>query len=494
MINIPKIKIGIVAVSRDCFPEPLSVNRRKALVEAYKAKYDETDIYECPVCIVESEIHMVQALEDIKAAGCNALCVYLGNFGPEISETLLAKHFDGPKMFVAAAEESAVDLLDGRGDAYCGMLNASYNLKLRNIHAYIPEYPVGTAEECADMIHDFLPVARAVDALNNLKIISFGPRPLNFLACNAPIKQLYNLGIEIEENSELDLFEAFNKHAGDERNPEVVKDMESELGAGNKKPEILTKLAQYELTLLDWIEEHKGYRKYVTIAGKCWPAFQTQFGFVPCYVNSRLAARGIPVSCEVDIYGALSEFIGTVVSQDAVTLLDINNSVPRDMYEKDIKDKYDYTQKDTFMAFHCGNTASCKLSSHEMKYQKIMARTLPEEVTQGTLEGDLVPGDITFFRLQSTADNILRGYIAQGEILPVATHSFGSIGVFAIPEMGRFYRHVLIEKNFPHHGAVAFGHYAKALYEVFKYIGVPVDENGYNQPKGVRYPDENPWG
>ena len=57
MINIPKIKIGIVAVSRDCFPEPLSVNRRKALVEAYKAKYDETDIYECPVCIVESEIH-----------------------------------------------------------------------------------------------------------------------------------------------------------------------------------------------------------------------------------------------------------------------------------------------------------------------------------------------------------------------------------------------------------------------------------------------------
>ena len=493
MINIPKIKIGIVAVSRDCFPEPLSVNRRKALVEAYKAKYDETDIYECPVCIVESEIHMVQALEDIKAAGCNALCVYLGNFGPEISETLLAKHFDGPKMFVAAAEESAVDLLDGRGDAYCGMLNASYNLKLRNIHAYIPEYPVGTAEECADMIHDFLPVARAVDALNNLKIISFGPRPLNFLACNAPIKQLYNLGIEIEENSELDLFEAFNKHAGDERIPEVVKDMESELGAGNKKPEILTKLAQYELTLLDWIEEHKGYRKYVTIAGKCWPAFQTQFGFVPCYVNSRLAARGIPVSCEVDIYGALSEFIGTVVSQDAVTLLDINNSVPRDMYEKDIKDKYDYTQKDTFMAFHCGNTASCKLSSHEMKYQKIMARTLPEEVTQGTLEGDLVPGDITFFRLQSTADNILRGYIAQGEILPVATHSFGSIGVFAIPEMGRFYRHVLIEKNFPHHGAVAFGHYGKALYEVFKYIGVPVEDLNFNQPKGMMYPTENPF-
>ena len=45
MNNIPKVKIGIVAVSRDCFPESLSVNRRKALVDAYKAKYDAEDIY-----------------------------------------------------------------------------------------------------------------------------------------------------------------------------------------------------------------------------------------------------------------------------------------------------------------------------------------------------------------------------------------------------------------------------------------------------------------
>ena len=493
MNNMPKVKIGIVAVSRDCFPESLSVSRREALVKAYKEKYGEEDIYECPVCIVESEIHMVQALEDIKKAGCNALAVYLGNFGPEISETLLAKHFDGPKMFVAAAEESGNNLLDGRGDAYCGMLNASYNLKLRNIKAYIPEYPVGTAQECADMIHEFVPIARAVKALSELKIISFGPRPLNFLACNAPIKPLYDLGIEIEENSELDLFEAFNNHKDDERIPSIIKEMEEELGQGNKKPEILAKLAQYELTLKDWVEEHRGYRKYVAIAGKCWPAFQTQFGFVPCYVNSRLTAQGIPVSCEVDIYGALSEFIGTAVSEDAVTLLDINNSVPADMYEEDIKGTFDYTQKDTFMGFHCGNTAKSKLSFCEMKYQKIMARTLPEEVTQGTLEGDITPGDITFFRLQSTADTKLRAYVAQGEVLPVATKSFGSIGVFAIPEMGRFYRHVLIEKNYPHHGAVAFGRFGKTLYEVFKYIGVDVGEIGFNQPKGMLYPTENPF-
>ena len=163
------------------------------------------------------------------------------------------------------------------------------------------------------------------------------------------------------------------------------------------------------------------------------------------------------------------------------------------MYNDEIKGKFNYRHKDTFMGFHCGNTASCKLSSHEMKYQKIMARTLPEEVTQGTLEGDIIPGDITFYRLQSTADCKLRAYIAHGEVLPVATRSFGAIGIFAIPEMGRFYRHVLVEKNYPHHGAVAFGHFGKALYEVFKYLGIDVEEIDYNQPKGTLYPTEKPF-
>ena len=486
--NIPELKLGIVSVSRDCFPMSLSETRRKRVVESYNKKYG--NIYECPVCI-ENEKDMQRALEDVNNAGCNSLVIYLGNFGPESSETLLAKYFNGPVMFVAAAEETGNNLVQGRGDAYCGMLNASYNLKLRNIKAYIPEYPVGTADECADMIHEFEPVAKTIIGLNNLKIITFGPRPQDFLACNAPIKQLYNLGVEIEENSELDLFESYNNHAGDKRIPDVVKEMEEELGTGNKKPEILPKLAQYELTLLDWAEAHKGSRQFVAIAGKCWPAFQTQFGFVPCYVNSRLTAKGIPVSCEVDIYGALSEYIGTVISEDVVTLLDINNSVPQDLYNEDIKDKFNYTLKDTFMGFHCGNTAACRLSFHEMKNQMIMARSLPEEVTNGTLEGDIIPGNITFFRLQTTADAKLTAYVAQGEVLPVATRSFGAIGIFAIPQMGRFYRHVLIEKNFPHHGAVAFGHFGKALFEVFKYLGV--ENIGFNQPAGMLYKTENPF-
>lgn len=491
MINIPTVKVGVVAVSRDCFPMSLSVNRRKAVIKAYEEKYCKTDIYECPICVVESEIDAMNALEDVKKAGCNALCVYLGNFGPEISETMLAQKFDGAVMFCSAAEETGKNLFSNRGDALCGMLNASYNLNLRGVRAYIPDYPVGNAQSIADMINEFIPIARAIIGLKNLKIITFGPRPKNFMACNAPIWQLYKLGVEIEENSELDLLESFNNHTNDQRIPSVVKDMKKELGKGNMRPEILPKLAQYELTLLDWIENHRESREYVAIAGKCWPAFQTQFGFVPCYVNSRLTGRGIPVSCEVDVYGCLSEYLGLLVGADAVTILDINNSVPEDLYLEDVKGKFNYKHTDTFMGFHCGNTCSEKICSPVMKNQAVMASLLPEEVTYGTLEGDISAGDVTLFRLQSTADNRLLAYVAQGEVLPVPTRSFGSIGIIAVKEMGRFYRHALIENAFPHHTAIAFGKHGKAIFELFKYLGA--EKVLYNLPENILYPSENPF-
>ena len=73
----------------------------------------------------------------------------------------------------------------------------------------------------------------------------------------------------------------------------------------------------------------------------------------------------------------------------------------------------------------------------------------------------------------------------------MATRSFGSIGVIAIPQMGRFYRHVLIEKHFPHHGAVAFSHIGSSLYAVLKYFGIK--DISYNHPVEQPYADECPF-
>jgi L-fucose isomerase-like protein len=273
LLNIPTVKVGLVAVSRDCFPLELSEARRSAVVNACQAQ--GIAVHEI-LTAVENETHVFKALAELKAAEVNALVIYLGNFGPEGPETLLAQKFGGPVMVVAAAEESETNLMNGRGDAYCGMLNASYNLALRKVKAYIPEYPLGTAEEIAALISDFTDIARVVIGLSKLKIFGFGPRPHDFLACNAPIKPLYDLGVEIMENSELDLFATFNQHANDPRIEAIVKEMAEELGTGNGYPGILPKLAQFETTLLDWFENNRGVSEYAVFANKCWPSFQTQ--------------------------------------------------------------------------------------------------------------------------------------------------------------------------------------------------------------------------
>ncbi len=492
MTNVPTVNLGLVAVSRDCFPVELS--RKRCLRVAQATRKLGLAVAEIPT-VVENEKDALRALEELRAKGVNALVVYLGNFGPEGPTTLLAQKFGGPVMFAAAAEESGKNLVGGRGDAYCGLLNTSYNTGLRKLRPHIPESPVGMPAEVAAMVAEFVPVARILLGLARLKVFSFGPRPQDFLACNAPVKPLYDLGVEIMENSELDLYDIFLKAKGDRGVRAVAKDMARELGAGNRYPDLLLKLAQFEVALLKFMEANLGASAYGIFADKCWPAFESYFGFVPCYVNSRLAARGIPVACEVDIYGALSEYICTCATELPATLLDINNTVPYDMIAKAKKAVKGYKPTDLFMGFHCGNTPASCLVNPELRYQLIMHRLMEPgrkpTITRGTLEGRIKKGDVTIFRLQGAADTTLRSYLAQGKVLDIDPKSFGGIGIIGIKEMKRFYRHVLIEKRFPHHTAVAFKHAGRTLWAALRMLGV--EDVSFNQPAGMLYPTENPF-
>lgn len=491
--NAPEVKLAIVAVSRDCFPIELSRTRRDKLAKACKAL--GIDPFVCPT-IIESEQDAVAALSECQSAGANAAVIYLGNFGPEGPLSIFAQRFDGPVMACAAAEESKESLVGGRGDAYCGLLSASYNFGLRSVRLYIPQMPVGLPEELAPKIAHFAAVARVVLGVSGLKILAFGPRPHDFFACNAPIKPLYDLGVEVMENSELDMYVLYQEMSEDD--PDVAataKDMANELGAGNPYPDLLPKLARFEVALTRFAEANLGSRRYAVFANKCWPAFEQAFGFVPCYVNSRLATRGVPVACEVDLYGALSEYMCYLSSGVPPTLLDINNSVPADMIDANT-DLKGAAPEDLFMGFHCGNTPSCCLKSCELKFQFIMNRLMEDpskepDVTRGTLEGQLRAGPATFFRLQGNADNELLSYIAPGNILDIDPRSFGGIGIFAIPNFARFYRHALIGKRFPHHGAVAFADCGKALFDAVHLLGI--EDINVPLPDTMLYAGENPF-
>ncbi len=492
LTNTPKVTLGVVGVSRDCFPASLTKKRLGILMDELKKA--GVAAHKCSV-VIESEKDSLLACAELMDAGCNAAVIYLGNFGPEGPTTIFAQRFGGPVMVCAAAEENKAVLASERGDALCGMLNCSYNLGLRTMPAYIPQMPVGLPGELVSKIADFESIARVILGIANLKIFAFGPRPHDFLACNAPIRPFYDLGIEVMENSELDMVQLYRK-AGEKKSEisRVVNEMKKELGDGCAYPDLLPKLAQFEVAMVDFMEENLGASQYGVFANKCWPAFESAFGFVPCYVNSRLAGRGIPAACEVDMYGALSEYMVQLASSVPATLLDINNSVPSDVLPKQ-PDLKGAALEDLFMGFHCGNTCSDCMKNCSMKYQVIMNRLMEDgkeaDITRGTLEGQLKPGPITMFRLQSTSDCQLRSYIADGAILDVDPCSFGGIGVVAIPGFARFYRHVLIGKQFPHHAAFGFKKVGRLLFEAVKMLGI--DDIGVPLPSTVLYEGENPF-
>jgi len=161
LINMPNVKLGVVGVSRDCFPASLAKKRLTALIKSLKDIGIKAT--KCSV-VIENETDTLNALDEMDAKGINAVVIYLGNFGPEGPTTIFAENFPGPVMVVAAAEERKSVLASERGDALCGMLNCSYNLNLRGVPAYIPQMPVGLPDELAKKIADFVPITGEIRA------------------------------------------------------------------------------------------------------------------------------------------------------------------------------------------------------------------------------------------------------------------------------------------------------------------------------------------
>ena len=253
--------------------------------------------------------------------------------------------------------------------------------------------------------------------------------------------------MEIEENSELDLLVAYKAHRDDPRIPGICEEMAREMGEGRYYPEMNQRMAQLEVTLLDWAEQHRGAREYVAFADKCWPAFPEAFGFepllcelppgepghprllrgirisIPCPSTSACASPGTPSPC----WTSTTPSPPTCTGRTSRAGSPISSPTPS-------------------WASTAATPPSCKLcADRAVKYQLIQHRLLEPkgsqpDFTRGTLEGDIAASPITFYRLQCDSEGRLRSYIAQGEVLPVRTRSFGGIGVFAIPEMGRFYR------------------------------------------------------
>lgn len=482
----PDVKIALVSASRDCFPRELSQSRTDKLLAQCKKRDISLFVPEGDCRIIETKQHALEAVRQIRAADCDGAVLFLGNFSPEIEDAYFVKKFAGPVTVMAAAEESASNMVADRGDALCGMLSAMLAIKKRDLmkNVFLPSDPVVTAEQGARAIDRFARIMKVVKGIRNATLGLFGPRPRDFETCNYNLASLSSLGVEIEELGFFDLANEARRAIAEADLSGIIASMQAEMSS-LPVGDFADRLAAYEQAVLS-------FREKLQLSGmttQCWTEQEEVLRHVPCYINARMAARGFPIACENDVHSLAAELLGQYATNQSVTILDLNHSIPSDLDAT----LADYPLQDVVGLFHCGNTDPRRLKNPSMKFQLIMNRMMESEgepdVTRGTIEGQIAASPITALQIHGSGDS-LRAYIMEGEFLDLDPKTFGCTGTAYLPGFRRFYRQVLLGR-FHHHAAVAFDHCGGVLYDAFKLLGIdailtPLTEKPL-------YPGENPF-
>ncbi len=479
----PEIKLGLVSASRNCFPRELSERRSKALIAELKKIGISVFTPKGNCSIIESKADASEAARQFNEENCDAAVLYLGNFSPEIEDAAFVKDFEKPILLIAAAEENSKSISCARGDALCGLISASLAITKRGLdkRVCIPKNPLVSAKSGAQEIARFIQIARTLKGVKKSTIGLFGPRPRDFESCNYNISSLLSIGVEVEELGLFDLEDEVQKILKEDSASAKNIAQEMSKTKGMQEKDLLQRLSLYERALLNMRKE----KNLSGAATQCWSRQEAHSKHVPCYVNSRLTQNGFPIACENDAYSLVSELICQYASDEAVTMLDINHTIPSDM----LKTYPKISNQDVFGLFHCGNVPAKFMKDSAVKYQLIMSRLMEPnkkpDITRGTLEGAIKASPITILQLHGSGDK-LRAYICEGSFLNADPKTFGSVGIAHVPGFMRFYRNCILGR-FHHHAAVAFTHCGGVIFDTLKMLGI----QEIYVPSSAPYPNEN---
>ena len=233
-------------------------------------------------------------------------------------------------------------------------------------------------------------------SLKGLKMSAIGHTPQGFgfgRALDAELLKYFGVRLEAIEAREL-----IEKAVG-------YADEECAADLAEAKEKVVGLEAMPEKNVKDFARLYKAYKTYITeggigaVASRCWPDFFASFGTPVCMVLSLLNAMNIPSSCEADVYGALSMFIGTKLTGEATFFGD-----PVAMDENE----------GTVTYWHCG-MAACNLARCDTG---AAVGVHPNRKIGPVMDfGCKASKDATIFRIGRKPDGSFRFMIAEGEVL-----------------------------------------------------------------------------
>jgi L-fucose isomerase-like protein len=454
-----KITLGLIIGTRDMFPaDPVLQARNELLplletlnIEIVTLKEDDT------------RFGAVETWEDAKKCAAlfqknrdkiDGILVMLPVFAPEaaIADSIRLAELHVPVMVQAYPDPIDQLSVEMRRDAFCGKFSLTNNLyqygipfTLTRDHTISP-----TKQAFSDELAQFISVCRVVKGVKNLRMGAIGARPGIFNTVRYSEKLLESAGISVKTVDLSEIFGGAQKlHDLDNRVQAKLAAIHDYVTTINFPVEPLMKMAKLGVVVDDWVAENE----VKVVSFQCWTAIQQYYGINACALMSMMSENLLPTACEVDMTGALGMYILQQASGKPSALVDWNNNYGDD--------------PDKCILFHCGNWAKSFFKDIKMSYGEILATTLGENNTIGTISGQAKASPVTVLRLSTDDWNgRIRSYVTEGQLTADPLDTFGSRAVLAVDDLQSLL-YFVAKNGFEHHASMNPAHVADAIEEAF---------------------------
>lgn len=454
MCKTSKIKLGVLPIKRGFLSLDVAVSEKEKLqkvignIENNKVELIYVDDA-CDRGVLYKDEEIETVVKKFKEVEIDGLFICHCDFGEESVALKVAREFEVPVLLWGNRDKYPNSPQQRGRDTQCGIFACSKVLQRNGItFSYIYNVDVNS-QEFADGYTNFLRTVNVVKSLKNLKIAQIGNRPKPFMSVISNEGLLMEkFGIEVVPFSISEILKRVNEMIVSE--DKVLKD---EVDKAYEKydcsqitKEVLAKIQALKLVIKNMMEE-----KGCTAGGlECWSLFPNEIGIPPCMVISELSDLGIPLSCEMDLNGALTSIIAKAVALDEepVFFADLTIRHP----EKDNGE----------LLWHCG---SFPYSLHNSDKEP--------KIVNGQATWELKKGDITILR----CDDINGKYkLFSTEGIAVDGPSTTGTYVWFETEDWKKVEEKFVFGPYIHHVAGIYGKYLRALKEATRYLPIEWDD------------------
>ncbi len=447
--------LGVLVGNRGFFPSELVREGRERMLgvlseEGYKA-----------VCLTPEQTKWggVETLQDARACAdlfkkhrddLDGILVTLPNFGDEksIANAIRWSGLDLPVLVHAFPDDPARMRMGGRRDSFCGKISACNNLWQYGLrYTLTGNHTVDPGSHAfKEDLRMFAATCRIVKGLKNARVGVIGARPAAFNTVRFSEKLMERSGISVET---LDLSEVLGRVArrtdDDSQVKAKLESIHAYVAAKGVPSSALLKMAKFGVVVDEWVKANE-------LAGtsiQCWTAMEEFFGVVPCTLMSMMSNNLLPSACETDMIGMIGMYILQLAAGAPSAIVDWNNNYGG--------------EPEKAVIFHCSNLPKHFFEDFKMDFQEIIAGSVGQDNTFGTVVGKLKAGPLTYCRV-STDDlhGRMRAYAGEGEITTDKLESFGGYGVVKIPRLQALL-HYVCHNGYEHHVAVNRSHYGRAV-------------------------------